>query len=978
MAKYCIKCGAELRPDSKFCLKCGEPVKGHNKKIKITEDGKGGLNFDVPDGTTVTISDEMPQQKKSVNRTVKKETAVKEKKKSKGGFTRFIIFVLVIAIGFTGFVKPGFILKWIKDKPSINPPTGGNVINNDDDPEALFIYNNTNTSNVIPDLAEELGNSAPLSYSPLNGFRIEAEANAFLEDTNITMSPLEDLDQTTIRVVDELSEEGYYPIGFYEVDGGLDDEEIIPGEYTVSVDPAVFDVDPALYEYIRVFRIGDDGVYYECSSYMEDGKIVYRSDQNCITFYVISAIAIIATLGIGVYLEQGRPVQYFYDAKKDKLTYSETYNGISFKIHFNLGDIGENIDYETRRMQEICESYARKGDELYKQYKLEHMFNASKAGDYYTATKSVAQVIYEAVQNDEEYKKLKERKEKPGIIDTIVDYTKKSFDYLKNREYVKMPTGTVEITCVNMGGNLAEASTRNYHEGYIELHIADVLKGDKAKKYNLLLTMSHEILHVCQQKYRAFFADSNRYDEMAAVYMEDRALEHFISTGDIEPGLSLEMSPTSYWSTLKLPLDKSTDNKELMKHQGYLLSLLVKYLQQRTGETIWIEKIMRARSYIKEPGISNPLMSVFKIPETEFDAYYHNFIRMNRKKLAEQYNKGEREFMGNEPIEIIKGEKYHVRVEAIGSYSSEIRGFRQADFSPMTLLWIPDEGLFEEQNELQVFPIDNYAKIAKGAYIYPVDKNALLELNTMRDILEIHGKIPSGVEASLGTEFSKRHRGYTIYVFDKTKAPSLGENETELIIRLPENSTVAKDKVIDGYLLKLETEEGKKLEYEITPEYFEKEFNIKKKDLFDKKDESEELIVYATLIEFVRNKDGDKLYGEESDDVTYVMNVPQASGLEEFTGLWIPMEDKKPTGDSFVLGLIYVPDYNEFGYFESQYKYWNNEGRWHEMSNFIYDEKSGDLTISFDRGNATFRLLDKNTLRMINYGGTYEFYRWED
>ena len=41
-----------------------------------------------------------------------------------------------------------------------------------------------------------------------------------------------------------------------------------------------------------------------------------------------------------------------------------------------------------------------------------------------------------------------------------------------------MPTGTVEITCLNMGGNLAEASTRNYHEGYIELHLADVLKGE--------------------------------------------------------------------------------------------------------------------------------------------------------------------------------------------------------------------------------------------------------------------------------------------------------------------------------------------------------------------------------------------------------------------------------------------------------------------------------------------------------------------
>ena len=169
--------------------------------------------------------------------------------KGKGGFTKFVIIVLVAAIGFTGFVKPGYILKWFKNKPTDKPPVEENIIS-DDGLVELSQYNNPNVSNEIPELPDEIGNSAELSYSPLSGFKIEAQANAFYEDTTISMQPLEKLDQTAVKAVSEISDEGYWPIGLYEVDGGLDDQEMIPGEYTVSVDPSVFDVDPSLYEYI--------------------------------------------------------------------------------------------------------------------------------------------------------------------------------------------------------------------------------------------------------------------------------------------------------------------------------------------------------------------------------------------------------------------------------------------------------------------------------------------------------------------------------------------------------------------------------------------------------------------------------------------------------------------------------------------------------------------------------------------------------
>ena len=60
MAKHCSKCGMQVRPEARFCPKCGAKL-DPNSTIEIREDGKGGLIMEVPEGSTVTISNEMPK-----------------------------------------------------------------------------------------------------------------------------------------------------------------------------------------------------------------------------------------------------------------------------------------------------------------------------------------------------------------------------------------------------------------------------------------------------------------------------------------------------------------------------------------------------------------------------------------------------------------------------------------------------------------------------------------------------------------------------------------------------------------------------------------------------------------------------------------------------------------------------------------------------------------------------------------------------
>jgi len=63
MSKFCTKCGTSLNPDDRFCPECGaEVAAANNNGIKVFQDDKGGLVFEVPEGTTVEISDAKPEK----------------------------------------------------------------------------------------------------------------------------------------------------------------------------------------------------------------------------------------------------------------------------------------------------------------------------------------------------------------------------------------------------------------------------------------------------------------------------------------------------------------------------------------------------------------------------------------------------------------------------------------------------------------------------------------------------------------------------------------------------------------------------------------------------------------------------------------------------------------------------------------------------------------------------------------------------
>ncbi|MBQ7063597.1 MAG: zinc-ribbon domain-containing protein [Firmicutes bacterium] len=906
------------------------------------------------------------------------KTAAEQKKGKSGCGTKFLVFLLVAAIAFTGFVKPGFFLP--KEKPPVNH--NSSAPDNTSRPSGTTVKPDARElSSEVPQLPETLGNSKALDYSPCEGFHVTAPENTFAKDTVVTITPMTQTTPEALKAAEAIEDEGYMLIGGYEVHADLAEDEVAPGEYTVTVDLSILGIDPDLYQFVRVFRVADDGSYYEYAAAVEDGKLTYRSDQNSFLFWAISAAIIGSVYGTLSYVEGQKPFQYFYDLKKKKYSYQNTYSGVTYKIHWAMDDIDVDADELTRKCEEITRKYMAKKDEIYKQYKEDRLFDSYNILNVFDRGKSATEVLWDTIKKDEEYQDLQQKLKVPDLIDFTIICINRSIEFLKGHESVKMPTGVVDFVSVTTldSSVLAEQSTRNYHEGYVEINLKSLVNASQVNKNDFLITITHELLHVCQQKYRYFWADSNRYDEMVAVYMEERALNYYLSEYTIAYDAQPPLSSSNYWTTLKLPTDmyyysvKKNGEKDgsIMKFEGYNLGLFVKYLEEKTGKVMWTGRLMHARASWKEPGISGPLMSAFGISEMEYDIHYRNFIRKYKTQMVLHYDTKESErYKRNEEIPLVKGEKYHVDVRPEGPYCSEVRGFKQPSTEPITLLLIPDQGFSADQPECNLLPVDKYEAIPRGAYIYPKTEYS----NKNRDILEIHG--------ALGKSSVPKTTGYTIYALDQTKVVIPGEDNENLLIKLPDNSVAAEDGLIDGYILTIEGDNGVKIEKEIPKADFETELKIPRASIYGDTDPSENLVVTITLCEFIKKNATEKLYGEVSEPVYYEIGRVLTNELNLFTGAWIPLELKdKFKPDDWIIGLIYIEEYNEFGEFEGPAQNWTAKGRWLEIKYFDYDEKTGVLTIDFDANNvnatgvATFRINAAGNLIMSNSGGSWEFYR---
>ena len=204
---------------------------------------------------------------------------------------------------------------------------------------------------------------------------------------------------------------------------------------------------------------------------------------------------------------------------------------------------------------------------------------------------------------------------------------------------------------------------------------------------------------------------------------------------------------------------------------------------------------MKHRS-AQNAGVSVPLMKTFGLSEAELETYYKLWARTNKTKFAAHFNSGESAYEPNTPTVIEKGGVYKTIVAPEGSYSSEIRAFKQKNDDPMILLLVPNGGFSSDLPGTQLVPLDGFEQFTKGVYIPALESGTIKSLRRNRNILEVTGVLNNAGDRN----------EYTIYVLDKTKPAACSEDKDSLILKFPDLSKAADARVIDGYQLIISTQ----------------------------------------------------------------------------------------------------------------------------------------------------------------------------
>ncbi|MBO4838343.1 MAG: hypothetical protein J5493_03115 [Lachnospiraceae bacterium] len=712
--------------------------------------------------------------------------------------------------------------------------------------------------------------SEALDFSPAEGIRIKAEAGALYDDTEITLTPVTEDDGRLLQLAEDFDTYGEPVIGIWEVHAGLEPDEHLPGTYTVSFDLAALDVDESLWPAVRLYRLADDDTLTAYSTKLEGGILSYTTSQNSITFATICE-AILASISPAIPIYEIIS-QYGVDYLRQETEYG------NFLIKWPVKDVDPKQQEKWEKMRTITAKHKAVAQKDYEK-EAKDLEKAEIFIRIFRANKSVEKRTLEYLQKDEEFVKLVQSIKVPELIEAVSEAVRTAYEYLGGWCLTRMPGHEVTFYVKRMNEKNREPAygysvTPPIGESYIEINldlIIELLEGGTKgteTKDNMLLTVTHELFHICQQEYHTRYGtDSDRFDEMTALLVEEEAKTWYTRHEIITTNPAL--TRTDYWSTLRLPIDaipsyssqvvdiahpSQAVSSLVLRHQGYLLSDLVRYLREKTGEYVSGVHLYRCRSYYSTPVTSKPLMAAFKLSEVQFDKYFRQFCITHWKDFITGYVT-EGEYNPYPELSLKKDEGVHVSLSTEGSYTAGVRCFYIYEPKALPLLMVVDENRAAEHPEAEIVCGEKSISTRNGAYM-PGPEKYVGRSQNRRLFLEIYGK----VGPNIGTE-----SGYTVWALDEPDAPVLECADGSLTVKFPEPRGAAKAGLMDGLLLKVVSDDGKETEWKYSELYFGKSITIPLQELLNEGTDKATLTV--SFAEFVYSKKNETCPGLYSKEV---------------------------------------------------------------------------------------------------------------
>lgn len=763
-------------------------------------------------------------------------------------------------------------------------------------------------------------NAEAFTLEPCEGIAVNVPAGTVYQDTVLTIEPVREDTPHIREIIEDFYEQDMFALNAWEVDAGLEGDECLPGAYEVSIDLDVLGIPDTLRDSLSIYRISDEGSYSELISSVEGNRLVYSSRQNSVEMMIYSSRKtvekVLPVVNFSVLDVLELKTRYYYWKKfatEGSFWYTTevTTEDGSFTVTWTYDDLDPDRAAKTKRMDEISESYKktiREDTTIEKRSSLD-IFGLFSSGQ------TEAELLKEALEKDEEYQRLNKEYETPKLLDDIIRYISLSFYFLKEKEKIKMPEATVNYYLLTDMNTVAQG-TSNWSYGaqsFIEINMRDVnkmVKEDEAGKTareNLSLTLTHELFHVCQENYHThLFSDSVRFDEMTAVVLESDARDYYYDNGIISTKPPL--TEQNQWKRLERSTDDDTLDKDTQTEQGYNLSLYYIYLREKEGKEAPVAEIMNARSYFEKPKTSAILSEVFGLTEEQYQKRWFGFCKKYRKQAASL----------NQQRNLVEANKgIHFDLMNTEDYALRTVGLEQRTKTPMPLLVIPDNISTVSDQRAAYLPADNYSVYKKGYYVPPTGNNR-------RWMTEIYGK-----------QDGEQMPGYTVYGFGQTPQVKIdiNRNKDRIELYMTEESELARDKLVEGYFIKVDADSGFKAQGHKTLEEMEKGIGVSFDKIYNG-DDTKDAAITVTVCEYVSDNEGNHYYGIESEATDYTLKAREEEGEEILNVDAEPISDE----DQFLSSMSFGYPLDMVLYDAGHSSSTEYEGSFHEHIINAYDE----------------------------------------
>ena len=523
-----------------------------------------------------------------------------------------------------------------------------------------------------------VGNSKPVDVEPVEGIRITAPANALDKDREFKITAVDEKtwDQTE-KALAEVS--GEQMLFCFDLDAGMEPDEHLPGEFTFSMDLEKMGIPPILYDKLTVWRLAGDQLY-EYTSWVENGKMVFRSDQNSFMILAIPpGIALVKAFAVGLvggliykygaetwskHKATGDVYKGFFTKNGDAMTYDLKDPYGDFTLYFRFKDTEYADRFETyqqseedfnRRSKDLVElaerEYNRQVEEKYNEERAEwtmwqKVMGSAEAKRKARAAIDKAAILAKLCEEDILLKRYAEGMQLPPSILDLCEMLKTANRFLTDNQCLRPQTCNLEVDLIQTGPSGVYNRTATKLP-YLLINYSKMLTDGQYKRAgrgeSMLLTITHELFHHRQKTHNWPAQMDFRSEETTAAYLENAAALYYIGTGEIvtnaasalatgkyEGGEGFDPAPRENYEYFGQRFGAAVSEA----NPAYTYADLMEYIQHQKKEKIAVKGGTFMDRYSYASSHKSNYMKWFEIKdEAEFTKYVQGFCEENIKKI---------------------------------------------------------------------------------------------------------------------------------------------------------------------------------------------------------------------------------------------------------------------------------------------------------------------------------------------------------